>query len=771
MAGKVEWEREDIYDKIIQGGLIGLIIFTPLPKGSVDVQYFSILELIVFFLLAVWFIKVIRGGGRGNRLRGRGEAHWLKAALILLIAFATFQLIPLPPKILKTISPNTYKNYEELVFLSSNHKAENIVERTHLLQDSYVNTAIPHLKAPKEWHSISLYAHNTREYLFKILGFAGVFFLVLETIRTKTQAKRLIYVIIFTGFVIAALSIIHSYSYNGKALWLWKPISPNAHPYGPFVNKNHFAGYANLIIPLVIGMGMYMAGESPGGIQKGLKGLKSFMFREGLSRIFFFAFASVTMIVALFLSLSRGGMLSFVGALFFMSLMITMRRSAGKRALAIFIISCVIGLITWLGWDPIIERFGTFKDLAKNPSAELRVQIWPDTINMFGDYPVWGTGVGTYVNSFPMYKTVKQHLLFEYAENDYLQMLSEGGIVGAGIAAWFLVIFFLKTIRRWKERHDRFVVYMVLGGLVGTVGFLLASIVNFNFHLPANTLLFAVVAGLTLALVNTRSRGPKETNKGRIECEGKIKKRVFCYIGLVFLLALIIQVFKTWGAEVYYHKAKKIIENKVASNGSAFAFLNKAIALNPINAGYLDFRARQESGQIGKATAADAKKKWANLAMDDLLEAVNLEPTNGYYWMHLGWTAAFQTQEYELAYKAYEKSVKVSPTNYALHKQYALWAFAMASADRKFSPDEGTSPQRISRTFDLTQDKGKLLEIGVREYKTASVLNPSLIKEALWRYSELTQDPDKLKEIVPDERDGKLLIEEVVAERLKYNRR
>ncbi len=757
----MEFEKEDIYDKIIIWGLAGLIVFTPLPKGSVGVGYFSMLELSVFVLFAVWCLKTIRRGSKGSV---RYKWGLLFIFPLLLISLVVFQLIPLPLRAIKSLSPQTGKFYENLYRYNNVENVENTVRGLNKVlfpQEDGNYTALPFLKAQDGRQTLSLYDHNTREYLFKLLAYMLAFFLVIQTIRTREQARTLIYAAIFTGFALATLSIIQKYSYNGKALWIWKPITAHAHPYGPFVNRNHFAGYINLLIPLGIGMAMYEAERVGMATKSRLKVLKRILFDEKGSRAFVFVFVSIIMAVALFLSLSRGGMISFVGALFFMSLLLVSRRSIRRRAVTIVFISCILGLITWFGWDPIIHRLETFKYLARQPQAEWRLTVWRDTIEMFKNYPLFGTGIGTYSNTFPMYKSDELFLTATHPENDYLQILSEGGIIGAATAALFLVIFFFKGILGWKDRHNRFIVYAGLGCLVGMVAFLMASIFNFNFHLPANALLFMVFGGLCLSMVKIKSEYNK-INQSNIVKGGLFKKYVIPTLLLAVISFLSIQVVKVWMADIYHNRAISSRENRELSTENRIALLKRSIDLNPINSDYRLAKARLELTLIDKVADQDEKIEFSKMVIDDLKKAASLEPTNGYYWMYLAWATTSLFSKHALAHEYFKKSIALYPSNYVLHEQYALWAFSVV---RNSSPLTGKkssqSSELLSGSLPPTASRQELMDIAVREYRTASFLNHSLVEDALHHYSEFTRDPEKLRSIVPENYNGENLIRKI----------
>jgi O-antigen ligase len=116
---------------------------------------------------------------------------------------------------------------------------------------------------------------------------------------------------------------------------------------------------------------------------------------------------------------------------------------------------------------------------------------------MAKDFTRFGSGFNTFEEVYPMYKTLPVQAVFQYAHNDYLQLLAEGGIVPFGLAMWFLIAWYRKVGVRWMERHDPFAVYMTLGGMTAVFAILIHSLTDFNLHIPANALTMVTVFGMT----------------------------------------------------------------------------------------------------------------------------------------------------------------------------------------------------------------------------------------------------------------------------------
>jgi O-antigen ligase len=119
-----------------------------------------------------------------------------------------------------------------------------------------------------------------------------------------------------------------------------------------------------------------------------------------------------------------------------------------------------------------------------------------DTWRIFLDHPGTGTGLGTLQKVFPAYETLYDGRVVNHTHNDYLEELAETGIAGGLCWAWFLGVLFFASLRQLLQRDKSFAAALHLSGLVACSGFLVHSLVDFNLHIPANALLFLLMAHL-----------------------------------------------------------------------------------------------------------------------------------------------------------------------------------------------------------------------------------------------------------------------------------
>ncbi len=153
--------------------------------------------------------------------------------------------------------------------------------------------------------------------------------------------------------------------------------------------------------------------------------------------------------------------------------------------------------LMWLGLDPVLNRIS---DL----SPRARYDVYLDTINMTKDFPVYGTGMGTFQYVYPGYKTLQSQLYYDHAHNDYLELVSDNGLVGFVIVLSAFIMFFWKTWERWWERRHYYAKGVALGGVCSVIAIIAHSFTDFNLHIPANALFLSIILGLTHNTVNLK---------------------------------------------------------------------------------------------------------------------------------------------------------------------------------------------------------------------------------------------------------------------------
>jgi O-antigen ligase len=326
--------------------------------------------------------------------------------------------------------------------------------------------------------------------LLLLLADLIVLFLAVQGFRTLEDWRGFVWFGMGFGFLVSLFAILQHLTSNGKLYWI-REIRSGGLPFGPYVNRNHFAGFAELVLPLAL-----------------VPLVLGRVRRERWPVVGLFA---VLPIGALFLSASRGGIVSFAAELGVLTLVMIQRRTMGKQLLAgVAVLLVALLLVSWLGVGQILERLSSVQLL--EVTAGKRASMRGDTWRIFLDHPFLGTGLGTLQIVYPPYETLYDGKIVNHTHNDYLEALAETGIAGGLCCAWFIGVFLAESLKRLRQLNNSFAGALQLSGLVACSGFLVHSLVDFNLHIPANVLLFFLMAHLATAEIQ---QPPQLTSSSR----------------------------------------------------------------------------------------------------------------------------------------------------------------------------------------------------------------------------------------------------------------
>jgi O-antigen ligase len=232
---------------------------------------------------------------------------------------------------------------------------------------------------------------------------------------------------------------------------------------------------------------------------------------KGLAKNTLLLFGITAMSLAIIFSKSRSGvfLLAYTFFLFFGLTALYFRdvKNRDKRIMNILkvVFLVVIVLSIYIGIESTLERFALNEIM-----QEKRPAIWVTTIQIFTDFPIFGSGLGTFASIYPGLESWGEPINVFHAHNDYLEYLSELGIVGMSMLLGGILLILVNSFLFWKERRHREVKGLALGGMVATICILLHSITDFNLHIPANMMLFSIVVSLTLVIATYRYRKSDE---------------------------------------------------------------------------------------------------------------------------------------------------------------------------------------------------------------------------------------------------------------------
>jgi O-antigen ligase len=334
--------------------------------------------------------------------------------------------------------------------------------------------------------TLSFDPYSTRLVLVQVAALIIYFGATLVFVDSPHRLRLLVRTITIFGFLLAIFGLTQSFVSPNRVYWVRELAQATA--FGPFINRHHFAGYMELAMALPLGL--LFAGS--------LEKEKRFMY----------FFLAGLMGVALMMTNSRGGIISVVAEILFLVAFAGFRkrkrrdeenktrriRNAGLRAaMALVLIVGLFAGVVLLGGETTLSRFlGTVN--SDDPTMG-RAHFWSVTLDIIKEHPIIGTGLGAFAVVYTRYDSRNGQYRLEQAHNDYLQVLSDGGIVGAVVGLSFVLLLFRIGFAR-RESRDDFRSGVTLGALAGCFAVLVHSFFDFTLHTTSNAFLFLILAAI-----------------------------------------------------------------------------------------------------------------------------------------------------------------------------------------------------------------------------------------------------------------------------------
>jgi len=530
----------------------------------------------------------------------------------LFIILILLQLTNLPSPVIYSFSPHTF-----------------------LLYKNFRDT-------PPAFANLSIYPETSLHHLLQFLSYLMIFLVVSNYLDSRKKINRLTITIIIIGFLYALYGI------------LTNDYSQGSIGFSTFTNRNHFAAYLEMVLFLSIG---YI-----------------FIDTSKSNRIIITFFASV-ILLALFLTASRAARLSFILGLVVFIFLLKTKKTAYKTVSTLIIL--LLFFILWiatLGPQIIIQRLETFNNPLQAYAG--RFEMLKDSLHIIKDFPLFGTGLGTFKEIAQKYKTVPWQVTYAFAHNELIQILVETGILGCLLILWFLFTYFKNIFFLWQKRNLPFSVYITLGGFCGLFTALTHSFFDFIFHVPAVIILFFVILALIFKAVYLKeSWGSFLLPRYEFKINNILK---FFLIFILFLSLIFMEmvIYRRYQAERLFEKIKdrKLLQNGiegVLEHKKNLNDIEKIIALNPLNSLYFSKKAdlltaivlNQEikEGLLLTGVFKNNEEILAQ-AQNSYKRAIGLNPTCADYHLHLGWFYDILNKP-ELAMQEFKKALLLDPQN------------------------------------------------------------------------------------------------------------
>ena len=319
----------------------------------------------------------------------------------------------------------------------------------------------------------------TKESLIKLATDFTLFFVVIQLFSASFAGtwRRVGIAVVVFGFLFSFLSILQFFWSPGRILWVSHDLGGC---FGPYVDRDHYAGLMEMLAPVSAAYVLSRPKRDP------LRGL--------------LWFAVLVQVVSLLLTGSRGGFVSVLVEMVILSWIVIWRNPLpGRRmrgAVTGLALVAVAALFIWLLPTYVLNRLGTINNYVPEARGGSRPTLWRNSLGIFRDHPWTGAGMGSFVTAYPPHQTYALDLVTEHAHNDYVEALTETGVLGGVLILAALVMFIYIAFRNPVVQAEYEPGWIQLGAAIACCGLLTHSFVDFNLHIPANAAWFAFCAGL-----------------------------------------------------------------------------------------------------------------------------------------------------------------------------------------------------------------------------------------------------------------------------------
>lgn len=435
--------------------LVALVALAAIPYGTVDPLWIAVFECAVFGLAILFIIEV------AINLRPGLSSFRLALPLLALVAYAFIQT---------------------LSFGASRSPLGQV------------------------WQAFSADPFETRRWAIKMLATILLGAMLLRYTNSLRRLRLLVGLILIMGAASALFGLFRQTTQRGKGFLFLSRLQPEM-GYAQFINKNHFAFLAEMVLGLTLGL----------LISRSVKKESKLIYLS----------VSLPLWTALVLSNSRGGIFSMLCQLLFLAMLWSMTGSEPQRRafrlerlksswpirillLCSLLAFSLVGTI-WMGGDPLVSRLeavsGEISSAEGSHVGTSRLEIWRSTWSLIKEHPVTGVGFGGYWATIPQYHQASGEATPQEAHNDYLELMASGGIIGLLLVIWFLLALIFRVRKVWATATG-YRRAALMGALTGIFGVALHSLFDYGLHIAVNALLLTalvVIATVEVKAAETAS--------------------------------------------------------------------------------------------------------------------------------------------------------------------------------------------------------------------------------------------------------------------------
>ncbi|HET7623792.1 MAG TPA: O-antigen ligase family protein [Verrucomicrobiae bacterium] len=490
-------------------------------------------------------------------------------------------------------------------------------------------------------YAIIRYATADLEYaargeMVQALMYAFLFLAILNNLYRQEYAQTLALVLVFLAMGIAAYAI---YQFATGSDRVWTFIKPYKHRgSGTFISPNDLAGFLEMILPL--GLAVVLIGRAKPALKV------------------FVGYAALVILGGIAVSLSRGSWISVGLVLVILFALLISYRAYRIPSIALLIV--LIGAGIYLAPRAYIfkVRVDQFSQNDRfNDSA--RLDLWEPAVRLWKENIWWGIGPNHYNYRFREFRPQSEQYQPDRVHNDYLNTLTDYGIVGFALVLSAFVLLFWGVRKTWpyvrknsgdlgSGNSNKFAI--LVGASLGLIAILLHSVVDFNMHIPSN----AILAVSLMALLASAVRFATDNYWIPARMGFRLLATVLIAAGLGYLGWEGNRAFQEYA---WLNRANHQPEYSPAQAEA----LQKAFAVEPNN-----FETANRIGEIYRVQSWNGGAHYdqlARTAMDWFERGMKLNPYDGYNYLKYGMCLDWLDQTKKSG-TYYDKAVKLDPNGY-----------------------------------------------------------------------------------------------------------
>jgi O-antigen ligase len=623
-----------------------LLVSSPLTLGARGTLSLAFLEIISMSALTMHLWSGIRKKNPYYAIPGL-------LPLMILILFMIVQILPMPSAVVRIVSPAIYRFYESTLGIMG----------------------------PMAMIPLTLNIKASVKELLRFTSYSMVYWLCVQILVDKHRLKKTVLMIAGLGAGISVYALIERFFSNGKIFWLFVLPEGNTHM-GPYVYKNHYAGFIEMVFPVVFAAFLYYKPKIRYGT-----------FRETLLETLttpysnihiLLGFSALLMATSQFVSFSRGGTvcLSLSMIVFLAMLGVFQNGKTGRKAIWAMVFFFVLVLaVGWFGWDSIYRNFEVpFTNSVVDLNG--RTVFWKDSMGIIRDFPLTGTGFGTFADIYPSYRTFPGNFIVDHAHSDIVELAVTGGVIGVFLVSWFLIDVMVSCLRMLGKRREQYSGYMIVGTFSGVLALLFHSVTDFNYYSNANGLYFFLLIGLMVSAAHTRLRSSHLTYLKNMD----FKKWwvIVAPITAVFLFCLWFNLGGIFGG-LSFSRIENLAINSQMDRDELSGIQSKAfqsISVDPLEARY----------RVAAAIVSDYQDQ-ESTALKQYRWVMFLEPANVDYIQQVARYMTYRGED-DKASELLKTSVERGRKDVDNFKRYASYLLS------KGNMDEGFGALRIAMDID-----------------------------------------------------------------------